>query len=89
MGTLFNQSPRCNRYNQHRAKTNMIDDIKMYMKELHCDVSTAIKAAELFEKVEWNIFRITDLDIKDEQLAGFGELWMETNRLLGEYLEND
>lgn len=65
MGTLFNQEPRMNNCLSHAST---LADKLQWLKETY-DVSetTALELVKLS-------VHIHDLDVKDEQLAGFGEI---------------
>jgi DNA-binding protein len=97
MGTLFNQRPR---YESEQLKNIQLkyelEEIKRIMKEMGCSISEAVAILGHVRKEKLYQLHVEDLDIKDEQLAGFGNLTQEViNTLdslkdqLGDYLEQD
>jgi hypothetical protein len=69
MGTLFNQKPR---YENESYAVNRIDSIKKIAKKKGLTIEETIMCLDY-------AMREHDMDVKDEQLAGFGELLKELN----------
>lgn len=77
MGTLQEQPPR----NYHTVSS---DDVKDFLtdalklsKELKVDISVVLEAYRIKELQRRNTLYVSNGDILDEQLAGFGELLSE------------
>lgn len=66
MGTLFNQQPRTEHIT-HERTIRIGKEIKEIAKELEISFTEALN-------LYMSIMKSDDYDIKDEQLAGFGEL---------------
>lgn len=75
MGTLMNQPPRRrNGCDDFRNEGDYIDDVKHYAKRSGLSVAEVTEILKLREMERANNLAVADGDIKDEQLAGFGEL---------------
>jgi len=74
MGTLLNQKPRNYRHLDERDVLLKIDEIKDISKVKKITFDQALKVYELLEQERSNNLYVANGDIKDEQLAGFGEL---------------
>jgi len=87
MGTLFNQSVRAWFDIDQELMDRYAVIVKTTARKHSITIDDSLALLEILVRDRANNLEKWDGDAKDEQLAGFGELWMETNRLLGEYLE--
>ncbi len=76
MGTLFNQQPR-NFYLVDEEKE--MEFVISLSNKFKISISETIQILEYLEKRRTNNLMAADCDIKDEQLAGFGELIKQFN----------
>lgn len=87
MGTLFNQPER----KSYRIDENRLEDfmslIYLIMKKYDTNLENAIKIIEVYEFRRRNELMLSDSDIKDEQLAGFGELFQQLIEAVGSLKE--
>ena len=74
MGTLLEQKPRNYRHLDERDAILKIDEIKEISKVKKVTFDQALKVYELLENQRATNLYVANGDIKDEQLAGFGEL---------------
>ncbi|MFV0376874.1 MAG: hypothetical protein ACK5JD_06170 [Mangrovibacterium sp.] len=83
MGTLFNQHPR----NYHLVEeADEIKNVVELASKFKLSIADTILILEYTEKKRTNNIRVADGDIKDEQLAGFGELIQDFNANLRELI---
>lgn len=80
MGTLFEQPPRWKRALDYTEE--ILINVKRLEQEFNLKQETVIKAIELSIK-------INDHDVKDEQLAGFGQLFEEANNIAEQTREQE
>ncbi len=88
MGTLLNQEPREECLAPYRAASTIdwCNWIQTQSEKLGWEISDVLKAFEINEMQKANELALRDGDAKDEQLAGFGELFKELNNTLQEFL---
>lgn len=80
MGTLNNQIP----YNQKVTHSNMrafIKRIKRISEETNVEFYEVIQAYDY-------LLKEAKADTHDEQMAGFGRLWRDTNDIIKDHFEN-
>lgn len=87
MGTLIDQPERCEAGNivewydyLHNAMDKRIPEIR---ERLNCSTGEAIDLLRLSVEQEWHSYRVNDLNVKDEQLAGLGDLLQRYLKHLG------
>jgi hypothetical protein len=91
MGTLFNQKIRQKHYVLPITTQDEIDTIDYLSDVTGYEIEHIIEIRKICEAKRTNDLFIEDGNAKDEQLAGFGELFKELNdqiRLLNETLKN-
>ena len=94
MGTLFNQKPRYEASNIDKTNfaSMVISDVNYYKREFDCSITEAIELCRLAMDMERMMFWMNGLDVTDEQLAGFGEIFSRMAaafELIGEGLNRD
>lgn len=92
MGTLLNQKPRYEARNIFSA--DWIDRVMCDLERLtgskpKLSTDQALRVLELAQERERFTYWANDLDVKDEQLAGFGELLQELIEAVRELSSED
>ena len=82
MGTLFNQSPRAYCKVEISDIDNFLENAVRLAEKYHINVSDVIAAKSALEQEISNNLYVKNGDTFDEQMAGFGELIEELNRVM-------
>lgn len=87
MGTLFDQLKRNYREITPSVLSDFLNKIGGLKDEYSLTTDQALHIYEILLKERELDIKINDFDIKDEQLAGFGELLREFNYSLGQAID--
>ena len=81
MGTLLEQPPReeCLRHLSTSSTIDWCKWVQTQAENLGWEISDVLKAFEINQLEKANALALRDGDAKDEQLAGFGELFESLN----------
>lgn len=87
MGTLFSQRPRNYFYIDFKYVKSACEEILKIAKETKMSVSDVIEVYKIETQNRDIDRKVADGDIKDEQLAGFGELIDSFNSNVEKFIE--
>lgn len=81
MGTLFNQEPRSRHctfgWKEESGFDEVYNSIKEKQKKYGLSFDQALEVAKLSEEIRRADCGLDDLDAKDEQIAGIGEIFQD------------